>query len=229
MSDIAPIRQRIVIKKISGNGGKDLHDCYFLPTAVDGVYNLYDERSKILAADIVSGQNFNFTVDKVHFDIRDFKIDNAMAEGKWKNNAPSPGEEQDGSFQAQVGGGVETAGIAEASVVSDAPAGAIVIDTVTGGSDKDKLKKCYFLADGTQYDFYKKDGTELASGLTSGTNFNFTKDSINWTVTNFVISSTAASGTWSNPDSITAEQDGTFQAQVGGGAGEDESASAATA
>ena len=230
MSDITPsrqLRQRIVIDKTSGgHSGTDLQQCYFLPAAVDGVYNLYNKNDKILAANMVSGQDFNFTVDRIHFHIHGFEINELRAQGDWKNNAPVPVDEQEGTFQAQVGGGAEVA----AGVSSfTAPTDAIVIDSVTGGNDKDKLKHCYFLPDGDEYDLYSKHGTELASGLTSGTDFDFRHDSIEWTVTDFVISNSAASGNWANPDNRTAEQDGTFQAQVGGGADTEASASAATA
>src|SRR5258705_13932571 len=104
----------------------------------------------------------------------------------------------------------------------------IKIDNVTGDKDKDDLKNCYFLptsVTGT-YDFYDTNNNLLASGLTSGTNFSFTLDTIDWEITNFVISDTAASGDWSNNNSPAEDQDGTFQAQAGGGADSEESVSA---
>jgi hypothetical protein len=110
------------------------------------------------------------------------------------------------------------------------PNNKIKIDNVTGDKDKDDLKNCYFLptsVTGT-YDFYDTNNNLLASGLTSGTNFSFTLDTIDWEITNFVISDTAASGDWSNNNSPAEDQDGTFQAQAGGGADSEESASAAT-
>ncbi|HEY2962263.1 MAG TPA: hypothetical protein VGJ37_07590 [Pyrinomonadaceae bacterium] len=238
MSDkITPIKWKIVIDETRGDGGKDLHNCYFLPTDVPGVYNLYDQHSRILAAYIVAGQNFNFTVDDIHYDIHRFEIDDFAARGDWKNNAPVPVDEQEGTFQAQSGGGVPVDDAVDkyASTSTDTPpANAIEIKIVSGGADKDKLKHCYFVptAPGGPYDFYSKHGTELATGLTSGTDFDFTHDSIEWSVTDFVISDTEASGHWTNPDNISAdfEQEGTFQAQSGGGVPEgEESASAASA
>jgi hypothetical protein len=107
MSDIAPIKRKIIIDKTTGDGGKDLHQCYFLLTDVEGVYNLYTQHSRILAANVVSGQNFNFTIDGIHFEITDFKIDDFAGNGNWRNNAPVPVDDQDGTFQAQSGPGAE--------------------------------------------------------------------------------------------------------------------------
>ena len=105
----------------------------------------------------------------------------------------------------------------------------IKIDSVTGGSHKNDLKNCYFLpatVAGT-YNFYDTNNNSLASNLTSGTDFSFNLDSHNWTITNFVISDSAASGDWTIP-SITAEEDGSFQAQAGTGTDAEEASSAAT-
>ena len=105
----------------------------------------------------------------------------------------------------------------------------IKIDHVAGGSHKDDLKNCYFLpaAVNGAYDFYDTNNNSLASNLTSGTNFSFNLDSHNWTITNFVISASAASGDWSIP-SITEAEDGSFQAQAGPGVDAEEASSAAT-
>ena len=106
----------------------------------------------------------------------------------------------------------------------------IKIDKVTGGKDKDMLKGCYFLP-GTatgEYNFFDTNNNSLASGLTSGSPFSFTLDGFSWTVTDFAINDSAASGDWTNDDSsapaaadmtqqyLVAEE-GTFQAQAGGG------------
>jgi len=230
MTDIAPIRKKIIIEKTTGEGGNDLHHCYFLATD-DGVYNLYTQHSTILAANIVSGQNFNFTLDDIHFEITNFRIDSLAANGNWKNDVAEPAGSQDGTFQAQSGGGVETDDDVE-TVAACVPPDAIKMKNVTGGSDKDKLKHCYFVPDepGGPYTFYDKDCNVLASNLTSGDDFGFSHDSISdWSVTNFLIDDTNASGDWSNPNniSITDTQDGTFQAQSGGGI--EETATAAKA
>jgi hypothetical protein len=105
----------------------------------------------------------------------------------------------------------------------------IKIDRVTGGSHKDDLKNCYFLpaAVAGNYDFYDTNNNSLANNLTNGSDFSFTLDSHNWTITSFVISDSAASGNWSIP-SITADESGTFQAQAGTGADAEEASSAAT-
>lgn len=96
----------------------------------------------------------------------------------------------------------------------------IKIDTVTGDKDKDELKGCYFLPSTTvaaAYDFYDTNNGSLATGIT-GTSFSFVLDGHNWEIENLVISTTAASGEWSNDNAgITAGEDGTFQAQAGSG------------
>ena len=116
----------------------------------------------------------------------------------------------------------------------DPPAGAIEM-TATGTSDKTKLDGCYFMAvvagtpPTTTYTLYNKHGVVLKTGLTSGNDFTFDHDKqnpsnpsspkINWQITSFVISSTAASGNWSNDDpSLDAgPQSGSFTASSGGG------------
>lgn len=116
-----------------------------------------------------------------------------------------------------------------------APSGALDDWTLTGTSDKEKLKNCYFWVSGTTWTLYNKDGTSLASGQTSATTFSFEHDSkgpnqkITWTVTGFSISTTLASGSWSNDDSVKREQGGSFQASSGGVIGEGEATSAASA
>jgi hypothetical protein len=116
-----------------------------------------------------------------------------------------------------------------------APAGALDIDTVTGTSDKDKLKNCYFVVSGTVWYLYNKNGVLLTTGNTNATTFTFDHDAkasggkITWTITNFSISTTAASGSWSNNDSQKREQGGSFQASSGGAMEEGEATSAASA
>jgi len=104
----------------------------------------------------------------------------------------------------------------------------IKIDTVTGGKDKDDLKGCYFLPSTTvnAYDFYDTNNNSLATAIT-GTSFSFSLADHDWEITNLVISTTAASGNWSNDDaSITADEEGTFQAQAGSGEPEEKAATA---
>ena len=110
----------------------------------------------------------------------------------------------------------------------------IKIGTVTGGKDKDKLKKCYFYSTTTspgEYGLYVRENgvqTLLASGITNGGSFTFTLDGYNWTIPDpsqrqnpFVINNQTASGSWKNNDtsaSIEAQssgESGTFQAQAG--------------
>lgn len=113
----------------------------------------------------------------------------------------------------------------------------IKIRQVTGGSpvQQDDLKGCRFKTTGTsgQYLFYDKNDDEITtdpSPLTTGTDFSFTLDSINWSVTEFQISGNddngSASGSWSTPPE---EDEGSFQAQAGAGLDEEASASSGAA
>lgn len=217
-----PIRDKIVIHTTTG-GGNELHNCFFLPADVQGYFNFFDRHGRVLATGIRGGETFPFLLDRIAWTMTMLSIDRVAATGDWTNNLPSSAAAQDGTFQAESGGGQDE-GDAEPSCTI--PADAIEIKHVTGGADKDKLKHCYFVPAATtgQYDFYSKNCNLLASGLSSGNGFSFTHDSINWTVTNFVIDDESASGDWSNPDGIENAQDGTFQAESGGGAGEGEEA-----
>jgi hypothetical protein len=120
----------------------------------------------------------------------------------------------------------------------------IKIKTVTGGKDKDDLKKCFFYPTTSpgEYDFYVRENntdTLLASGITSGTSFTFTLDGYTWTIPDpslpqvpFEINSTTAIGSWKNNDpsvSIEAQssgESGTFQAQAGTSPDPEEASSA---
>jgi hypothetical protein len=119
MSDrIAPVRPRIVIDKTEppeSDHGKSLHQCFFMATDVDGVYNLYSPNSKIVAANLVTGQNFNFTVDNIHFDITEFTIDKSNSSGNWESNKAADPDEEGGSYQAQAGVGADDDGEENAS------------------------------------------------------------------------------------------------------------------
>ena len=110
---------------------------------------------------------------------------------------------------------------------ADAPTGALVI-AATGTKDKTKLDDCYFTVSGTTWTLYNKGGNSLTSGQTNVTTFSFQHDAqkqnpsnkITWTVTQFSITSSAASGSWSNddePDAAEGPQSGSFQASSGGG------------
>ena len=243
---LKPIRPRIVIDETEGPGGTPLKQCFFMSTELEGAYNIYDSKARLLAAYVVSGSDFNLTVEGAHFFISGFAIDDVAASGSFSvghhKHLRAAGEfEPDGSFQASSGPGDPAEDDVE-SVAPAPPPGAIVINGVLGTSDKDKLKGMYFmLAPGpvTTYNLYNKSGKWIESGIQSGIVFTFPHDSfvsgggqsqkIVWTITDFVISSTAASGKWTNTDpSITGEQGGSFQASSGPGA-DPEAVSAASA
>jgi hypothetical protein len=247
MSDKDPFKPIVidVVKEVKGNSGKDLKHCFFLPAELKGFYNFFDEHGRTLATGVKSNESFPFLLHGHAWTINMINITDEFANGSWSNSAPTPlvppypnpgsGQEQEGSFQASSGGGADTDAITE-SVTANPPLGAIVIDKVTGNSDKDKLKGCYFTVSGTTYNLYNKNGKLLQSGISNGTNFSFNHDKapggsndIAWTVTNFFISQAAASGNWSNPDSPLGVQEGSFQASSGGGMGEGEAAAGASA
>lgn len=238
MSDDKPKRiRRPIVINLTSPGGNDLQGCYFLASDdVEGFYNLFNELGETLATGVSDGIPFPFLHDGIAWTITDLKIhhhpvEGVKAKGNWQNNVALKANlgiipDADGSFQAESGGG------ADDDVEVDNcthPSNAIEIDTVSGGANKDKLKNCYFLPTGVSmvYDLYSKHCNLLASGLFSGNNFTFTHDKINWTVSGFVISDTAASGNWSTPDEITNAQNGSFQAESGGGMGEGEGAASA--
>jgi hypothetical protein len=94
----------------------------------------------------------------------------------------------------------------------------IKIDKVTGGKDKRHLKGCYFVPSTTitdAYDFYDNDKNLLRSGITED-HFTFVLQTLNWEITDLVISPKKASGKWATDDPAEGE-DGSFQAQSGGG------------
>lgn len=228
MSDNEPKEpQKIVITKTisNGNSGKDLDGCYFQETDVHGEYNFYSRHGVLLEPNVRSGKAFHFNHDKIYWDVYQFRIDHRGAEGFWRNDAPGPANEQEGTFTAQSGPGAGE-GEGEEAVTCVKPANAIKVKTVTGGASKDKLKKLYFVpAAGSTFELFDDNCTKLKDGLTDGTDFSFNYDSITWTITNFAINDTTASGYWKNGEK---EQEGTFLAQAGL-TGEEEEAAAATA
>ena len=227
MSDNAPLEDRIVIDQTSEGGG-DLFNCYFVPsTEVEGFFNFHDPSGRILATGINDDTPFPFLLDGIAWTIHKIKIDKRHAKGEWRNNVPKFAQSQDGTFQAESGGGAD--GEEVHVLACTHPADQIEIRTVTGGSDKDKLKNCYFLPTTSPgvYDLYDNGCKLLKSGLKNGKNFDFAHDKINWSITNFKIDDTQASGDWTNPDGFANEQNGTFQAESGGGAAEGEGAASA--
>lgn len=117
--------------------------------------------------------------------------------------------------------------------------------TATGGNDASELTDCYFLPTNTTgYVLFGKDDLPIVTvpmPVQSGGSFTFNKllstDTFTWAIPNpapgsqqFSINNTAASGSWWNGDpSITADESGSFTAQVTFDDEEEESASSATA
>jgi hypothetical protein len=111
-------------------------------------------------------------------------------------------------------------------------------DPVSGDKDIDNLMYCSFqLVEGQfdKYRFYGSGGDHIPTvpeDLTSGTDFVFIRAGMLWEVTQFLIVKDVlglkATGHWANPrHPKVGDDDGSFQAQSGGGA--EEIPSAATA
>src|SRR5688500_2760778 len=99
----------------------------------------------------------------------------------------------------------------------------IKIDSVTGASDGNDLKGCYFLNSGNgTYCFYDKNpnnpNNPLQCDIVAGSKFDLHLDDypgITWSLNVSAISDQAASGTWSDLNSARPEDaagDGSFQA-----------------
>jgi hypothetical protein len=114
-----------------------------------------------------------------------------------------------------------------------------IFDVENGdASDRENLMGCFFEAQtGTDvYEFFTRGGEHIQTipeFLTTDTpGFQFIRAGILWTVSDFSIDQTqtpqTASGTWRNPrNPVRGDDDGTFQAQSGGGV--EQNASSASA
>ena len=99
-----------------------------------------------------------------------------------------------------------------------------IIISATGTKDKADLDGCYFLPatpPATGYDFYDANDTLVTSSITGDTfNFQLPDYDFDWTISDLVISDTAASGTWTNTDLTvdgTDPENGDFTASSSGG------------
>ena len=110
----------------------------------------------------------------------------------------------------------------------------IGIYLVNGGGNGGKLNKgnCYFKSTGGNTYKFVADGTDMATGLKQNDDFTFDYDGRNWTLHITSISSSAASGTWTDnraslrsaggdTDDGNSPGDQTFQAQAGQGVNPD--------
>ena len=114
----------------------------------------------------------------------------------------------------------------------------ITIDDVIGGSirDRQSLMRNYFMATGVNetYQFFTPSGELIPTTpvvVASGVTFSFflrEAPGTIWTIAGFDVHEGHARGDWKNGRQTSAEE-GTFTAQAGGGAGEEDTASSATA
>ena len=114
----------------------------------------------------------------------------------------------------------------------------IKIHHVDGGTGRDKtdLESCYFEQVGNPgiYRLFEAGDDHSVptapSLLQSGTNFQFIRGGVLWTVTEFHIDSQSAHGRWNNTRSRpVSDEDGSFQAQAGPSVEGEESAASANA
>lgn len=106
---------KIQINQVDGGSSTDqadLQNCYFLPTANPGCYQLYDQNGNLILTNpgvLTSGTDFTFYLDKLHWTVTNFLISSTStsgsASGHWSNSAEITAD--DGTFTAQAGGGVE--------------------------------------------------------------------------------------------------------------------------
>ena len=114
----------------------------------------------------------------------------------------------------------------------------IRIRTVHGGNNRDKidLETCYFEQVGNtgDYQFFEAgDNHTIPTApllLQNGSDFQFIRGGVLWTVTEFYIDPERAHGRWNNTRSRpTSDDDGSFQAQAGPTVEGEESAASANA
>ena len=119
---------------------------------------------------------------------------------------------------------------------SEAVESKIKVHTVKGGGDQDKsdLTSCYFeqLGNPAEYALYEIGDDHVIpttpSELRNGTNFQFIRGGVLWTVTDFHIDPLHARGRWFNTRDA-AQDDGSFQAQAGPTFEEQDSAASVSA
>ena len=102
---------KIKIHKVTGGQHKDdLKGCYFLPSStISGAYDFYDTNNNVLESGVSGGSDFSFPLSGYSWRILNLVISLTAASGDWRNNAGGIEEEEDGTFQAQAGGGADPA------------------------------------------------------------------------------------------------------------------------
>ena len=114
----------------------------------------------------------------------------------------------------------------------------IRIDHVQGGGTRDQqaLMRNYFMTTGVNntFQFFTPNGELIpTTPVVVATGFDFSfflreMPGVTWTIRKFDVNDDRAGGDWTNTQQVEAEE-GTFTAQAGGGTGEDETASSASA
>jgi hypothetical protein len=217
---------KIKIDHVTGGKNKDdLKNCYFEPSTEDpGGYDFYDKTGHRLARDLNVGEPFEFNMDGLTWVLYDWTCDSLHASGNWRNNGPAvdPALEQEGTFTAQAGGGVDGE-TDDPGIILPLERISIVEVLQDGvGPVKNALLNCFFSPEGPagEYMFFKHDGQKLHSQIHGGEKIKVEIDEQIWELTtHFHPHSETAHGHWKLKKLGAGEEDqgGTFTAQAGGG------------
>jgi hypothetical protein len=222
---------KIKIDHVTGGNNKDeLKNCYFEPSSsIPGAYNFYDKNGHELAGGLLPGESFEFELDGLIWIIYEWSSDRLHAHGSWKNNGPDPTGEQNGTFTAQAGGGVD---VDDETGQGDRifPLDQIQIDAVF---DADRVRitsplvGCFFSPQSgpDEYMLFGQQGKTIKAQIKSDEIFTIDFAGTLWDLTVHVSpGNNKAHGTWMPHGKGTGEgtggvdgDGGTYTAQAGGG------------
>jgi|GEM_PF-3517221 len=214
---------KIKIDHVTGGKNKDeLKNCYFEPSPdLPGSYDFYDKNGHRLARDLNVGDPFEFDMNGLTWVFYEWTCDNLHANGNWRNNGPAvdPTLEQEGTFTAQAGGGVDGE--------TDEPGGILPLEQIRifevrledGTIIDNALMDCFFSPQGPvgEYMFFEQDGQQKGSAIKGGAYFEFKLGDEIWVLkAHFHPKEETAQGHWHSFGPDDEEQGGTFTAQAGG-------------
>ena len=104
----------VIVKKGGPNSGdKDIDNlmhCFFEEVGQSNKYRFYSstgDHIPTIPEELTSGEDFQFIRTGMLWKVWDFVIGNGQGSGNWENARHPKAGDDDGSFQAQSGGGVE--------------------------------------------------------------------------------------------------------------------------
>jgi len=225
MADTNDDKKIVVDSFTGGNAGDDLIDCYF-KVKNDGTYDFKDKDDHTKCTNLSVNSSCSFHLGDLQWTITlTSPCTEDEVNGNWTSQSEEfESEQENGTFQAQAGGGaVEPL---EDEAVAKGPKIPIHhVHSDRGTTFGDQLKRCYFrIEDNDTYKLYDPDDGELHSGITPNEEFFFKYKSQEWEMSADLDSArNRGHGDWKLLSGITDEIDGgTFQAQAGGGGGVDE-------